>query len=349
MIIKNNKINENNINKMLNNLNFDFDDDKKKKKKQKNNFNNIMQINNNVNENNPNGNENFFSIIASRLQIWFNSITFIVKVIVVISMTFWALDLITINNVTYILANVPYYTIGYFQIWRLITGNLITTEFFSLLFAIIFWVSDGMIIEKQQGSTKYFIYFLIHSTIIQITYSLIYLFFIGISSKPINIYSSGLWCYIICEVTINCLVSPETKIYLLCIPYAIKAKFFPILILLIFFIFGGFELGIFIGVGYGFIYGFFLKKFLIIPDDTLIKIESTLFSSFLNLRGFIKMSETINSKQQPFIGNFIQNNENDSDAYSDDSYSNNNFKNKVKKSSPFIGKGITLGTDKGYK
>ena len=342
---------------MLNNFNFDFDDDKKKKKKQKkekNNFNNIMQINSNNNENNnyennSNGNENFFSLIATRLQIWFNSITFIVKVIVVFSMAFWALDLITIDTITYCLANVPYYTVGYFQIWRIITGNLITTGFFSLLFAIIFWVSDGMIIEKQQGSTKYFIYFLIHSTIIQITYDLIYLLFIGISSRPIYIYSSGLWCYIICEVTINCLVSPNTKIYLLCIPYAIKAKFFPILILFIFFIFGGFELGIFIAVGYGFIYGLFLKNYLIISDDMLLKIESILFSNFLNWRGFIKMSETISSKQQPFIGNFIQNNENESDTNSEDSDSNNNFQNKLKKFTPFMGKGITLGTDKGYK
>ena len=347
---------------MLNNFNFDDDDDKKKEKKNKNNFNNIMQINNYDNSDNynnynnynsPSNNnekENFCSFLFKRLTIWFNSITFIVRIIVVISMILWVLDLITIDYISFCLANIPYYTIGYFQIWRLITGNLITTGFFSLLLAIIFWVSDGMIIEKQQGSVKYFIYFLIHTTIIQVIYSLLYLFFIGISQKPNNFYSSGLWCYIICEVTINCLVSPDTKIYLLCVPYPIKAKYFPIIILFLFIIFGGFELGMLIGVVYGFLYGLFLKKYLVISDDKLKNLESNYFSSISNFGGFVRMSETSTSKQQPFIGNFTQNNNNeqqDSDSYSDDSDSHN-FQNKLKKFTPFMGKGITLGTNKGH-
>ena len=341
---------------MLNNLDFDFNDDKKKQKKQKKQYSNIIEINNNNDNydnsynNNYSEKENTCSLIITRLKIWFNSITFIVRMIVVISFTFWVLDLITIDYISYCLANVPYYTIGYFQIWRLVTGNLITTGFFSLLFAIIFWVSDGMIIEKQEGSVKYLIFFLIHTTIIQVIYVLLFFIFKGISTKPNYIYSSGLWCYIICEVTINCLVSPNTNIYLLCIPYAIKAKYFPILILIIFFIFGGLDLGMFIGVGYGFLYGFFLKNYLIIPDDKLNYLESNYFNSISNCEGFIKMSEISNSKQQPFIGNFTQKNnydQNDSDSYSDDSESNN-FQNKLKKFTPFIGKGVMLGTDKGH-
>ena len=339
---------------MLNNFNFDLDEGKKKKKKQKNNFNNIMQINsnlnNNNNENNINEKQDFCSLFFARLKMWFISITFIVKIMVFVSVILWILDLITVDYISFCLANIPYYTIGYFQIWRLITGNLIITGFFSLLFAIIFSASDGMIIEKQQGSTKYFIYFLIHSIIIQTIYDLLYLFFIGISNRPNYIYSNGLWSYIICEVTMNCLIYPDNKIYILFIPYAIRAKYFPILILFIFFIFAGFELGMLIGVIYGFLYGFYLKKYLIISDDVLIKIEEKFFVGSLNWKGFIKMNEINNSKQQPFIGNFTQNNNNelDSDSYSVDSDSNNP-QNKLKKFTPFIGKGITLGTDKGYK
>ena len=337
---------------MYNNFDFDFNKEKKKEKNSKK-FSNIIGLNNNENDYNRNDNnkkENFFSIIFESLKAWFNSITFTVRIIVVLSVMFWMLDLITIGYITFCFSNVPYYTIGYLQIWRLVTGNLITTGFFSLLFAIIFWVSDGMIIEKQEGSVKYLIFFLIHTTIIQVIYVLLFFIFKGISTKPNYIYSSGLWCYIICEVTINCLVSPNTNIYLLCIPYAIKAKYFPILILIIFLIFGGLDLGMFVGVGYGFLYGFFLKNYLIIPDDKLNYLESNYFNSISNCGGFIKMSEISNSKQQPFIGNFTQKNnydQNDSDSYSDDSESNN-FQNKLKKFTPFIGKGVMLGTDKGH-
>ena len=230
---------------MLNN--FDFDSNKEPKKKKGKHKNNNYENNTNAEY------QNFFSLIITTLKEWFNSITFIVKQIVAISIILWIIDLFTINYITYIFANVPYYSIGCFQIWRFITGNLITSGIFSLIFALIFWASDGKVVEKMKGSARYLIYFLLHSIIIQVFYALIYYFLINKNPPDKNnIRSTGLWCYIICEVTINCLISPESKIFLPFIPYAIKAKFFPIIILLIFFIFGGFDLGMFISVGYGF-------------------------------------------------------------------------------------------------
>ena len=201
---------------MLNNIDFDFNKESKKKK-EKNKKNQTL--------NNDNRRPlSIFSQIYTALKIWFNSITFMVKLIVIISIILWIIDLFTNNYITYIFANIPYYSIG-----------------------SIFWVSDGKVVEKMKGSLKYLIYFLIHSIIIQIFYSIIYYFLINknIPNKD-NIRSIGLWCYIICEVTMNCLISPESKIYLPFIPYPIKSKFFPIIILLIFFIFGGFDLGMFI-------------------------------------------------------------------------------------------------------
>ena len=130
---------------MYNNFDFDFNKEKKKEKNSKK-FSNIIGLNNNENDYNRNDNnkkENFFSIIFESLKAWFNSITFTVRIIVVLSVMFWMLDLITIGYITFCFSNVPYYTIGYLQIWRLVTGNLITTGFFSLLIAIIFWVSDA--------------------------------------------------------------------------------------------------------------------------------------------------------------------------------------------------------------
>jgi membrane associated rhomboid family serine protease len=204
---------------MLNNFDYDFNKESKKKKEK--------HRNNNYENNTDPQSQNFFSLIISTLKTWFNSITFMVKQIVAISIILWIIDLFTINYVTFIFANVPYYSIGYFQIWRFITGNLITSGIFSLIFALIFWVSDGKVVEKMKGSARYLIYFLIHSMIIQIFYALIYYFLINKKSPDKNnIRSNGLWCYIILEVTINCLVSPESNIFLPFIPYGIKAKFF---------------------------------------------------------------------------------------------------------------------------
>ena len=328
---------------MLNNIDFDFNKESKKKKKEK--------YQKNVYENNEiqsEPNNNFFSLIFSKLKIWFNSITFIVKQIVAISIILWIIDLVSFNYMTFIFSNVPYYSIGYFQIWRFITGNLITSGLFSLIFALIFWVSDGKTVEKMEGSAKYLIYFLIHSTIIQIIYALIY-YFLGDKTKPEKnyIHSTGLWIYIIAEVTINCLISPENKIYLPFIPYAIKSKFFPIIILLVFFIFGGFDLGMFIAVGYGFIYSFFLYKYLIISNESIINFEQKYLKYFFGYKGYIKLDDISPSdKKQAFLGNIMKNNIDNNRDYdleskddSDDSETSNPYNKNLKKFIPFTGKG----------
>ena len=326
---------------MLNNIDFDFNKESKKKKKK--------------NKNNQYGNDDerrpqsiFWQIFRS-LKTWFTSITFMVQQIVLISVIFWIIDLFTKNYMTFILANVPYYSIGCFQIWRFITGNLITSGLFSLIFALIFWVSDGKVVEKMKGSLKYLIYFLIHGIIIQIIYAIIYYFLINKNSpNKDNIRSIGLWCYIICEVTMNCLISPESKIFLPFIPYPIKSKFFPIIILLIFFIFGGFDLGMFIAVGYGFIYSFFISKYFEINNDYIINFENKYLRCLFRYKGYIQIDDIDTDKKQAFIGKMIKNNidnnkDNESEGDSDDSDSSNPYNKNLKKFIPFTGKGVKLG------
>ena len=328
---------------MLNNFDYDFNKESKKKKEK--------HSNNNYENNTDPQSQNFFSLIISTLKTWFNSITFMVKQIVAISIILWIIDLFTINYVTFIFANVPYYSIGYFQIWRFITGNLITSGIFSLIFALIFWVSDGKVVEKMKGSARYLIYFLIHSMIIQIFYALIYYFLINKKSPDKNnIRSNGLWCYIILEVTINCLISPESNIFLPFIPYAIKAKFFPIIILMIFFIFGGFDLGMFIAVGYGFIYSFFLYKYLEINIEFIINFENKFLRCFFGYKGYIQIDDISTDKKQAFIGkmmnkNYDNNIDYESEGDSDDSDTSNPYNKKLKKFIPFAGKGTKLGGD----
>lgn len=328
---------------MLNNFDYDFNKESKKKKEK--------HRNNNYENNTDPQSQNFFSLIISTLKTWFNSITFMVKQIVAISIILWIIDLFTINYVTFIFANVPYYSIGYFQIWRFITGNLITSGIFSLIFALIFWVSDGKVVEKMKGSARYLIYFLIHSMIIQIFYALIYYFLINKKSPDKNnIRSNGLWCYIILEVTINCLISPESNIFLPFIPYAIKAKFFPIIILMIFFIFGGFDLGMFIAVAYGFIYSFFLYKYLEINSEFIINFENKFLRCFFGYKGYIQIDDISTDKKQAFIGkmmnkNYDNNIDYESEGDSDDSDTSNPYNKKLKKFIPFAGKGTKLGGD----
>jgi len=330
---------------MLNNFDFDFNgESKKKKEKHKNNENGYDDNN----SENLSGQENIFALIITKLKIWFNSITFTVKQIVAISIILWIIDLFTANYITFIFANVPYYSIGYFQIWRFITGNLITSGIFSLIFVLIFWVSDGKVVEKIKGSARYLIYFLLHCFIIQSISALIYYFFINKNLPDRKeIRSNGLWTYIIWEVTINCLISPESKIFLPFIPYPIKSKYFPIIILFIFFIFGGLEIGPFIAVIYGFLYSFFLQRFLEIKDESINNFENKYFRCFFGFKGYIQIDDVSTDKKQLFLSNMMKHNidnnrDYDSDGDSDDSNNSNPYNKKLKKFVPFTGKGVKL-------
>lgn len=291
--------------------------------------------------------KSFLNSLKERFINWFNSITFTIKMVLVISFILWALNLLTLGTISFALTNFPYYSIYYFQIWRFLTSVLMITSIFSLIFAAIFWVSDGILVEKQQGSVKYFLFFFIHSFSIQLIYALILLIFTKVS-KPINYINDGIWSYIMCEVTIMCLVSPENIIYILFIPYPIKAKYYPFLILLMFIFFNGFDLHLFIGLGYGFLYGSVLKKYIDLSRNTIKTLENNIFNFISNWNGFVKLNDITSDNGQPFIGN---NNKSvlgdESESESDNSSSSEG--GIKKKFSPFIGKGVKLGTSLGQK
>ena len=324
------------------------------KQQKKNPKHNTSKSNNDTKNRNINNNQspNVFSQLSNSLVLWYNSLTFTIKVVVTLSVILWIFDLITLNTITNWLANVPYYSLNHCQFWRFITGNFITTGLFNFIFALIFWVSGGKIVEKQQGTVKYFIYFLINSTLVQIVYAVIYDIFTNDLKEPTKIVSNGIWAYIMCEVTLMCLIKPDNEIYLLCIPYPIKSKYFPIVILIIFIIIGGFEFDIFVGVGYGFLYGFIIKKYLVINDGLFKKWEIFYFQKFVGFKGFIKMSEISMAKEQPFIDQFggkTEDNQKDSDGESSDS-DGDSEKNGKNFFSDIGGKtGIALGNILGGK
>ena len=105
----------------------------------------------------------------------------------------------------------------------------------------------------------------------------------------------------------------------------------------------------FIAVAYGFIYSFFLNKYLIISDESIINFEQKYLKYFFGYKGYIKLDDISPSdKKQAFLGNIMKNNidnnkDNESEGDSDDSDSSNPYNKNLKKFIPFTGKGVKLG------
>ena len=232
-----------------------------------------------------------------KLVKFFSSIPLFIKCFFIITIVFYILNL-KLTFISYHLINVPAFTVLKFQIWRLITSVFITTNIFQIILAFFVWVKYASLLETSLGTIKYSLIFLVNTFCIQIFNLIIFSFFSVLSQKSFNTEkksqkNSGLWGIAMCEMTLLCVSNPESPMKLLLIPYTVKAKIYPIILVLLFFIVNYLEIDVEIisGVIYGFIYFYFLKTKLQISDIFVQKLEvSSGFKWLSNFKGFISVT-----------------------------------------------------------
>ena len=229
-------------------------------------------------------------------KIWLN-IPLFIKCYFIITIVLYILNL-KLTFISYFLINVPSYTILKFQIWRLITSVFITTNIFQIILAFFVWVKYASLLETSLGTIKYTLIFLLNTLCIQVFNIVIYSFFSLLNKKSFNSEikskkNSGLWGIVMCEMTLLCVSNPESPMKLLLIPYTVKAKIYPIILVLMFILVNYLEIDVEIisGVIYGFIYFYYLKTKLQISDTFVQKLEVNPFLKCLsNFKGFISVT-----------------------------------------------------------
>ena len=227
----------------------------------------------------------------------FSNIPLFIKCYFIITLVFYILNL-KLTFISYYLINVPTFTILRFQIWRLITSVFITTNIFQIILAFFVWVKYASLLETSLGTIKYTLIFLVNTFCIQVLNLLIYPFFSLVSKKSFNTEiksrkNSGLWGIVMCEMTLLCVSNPESPMKLLLIPYTVKAKIYPIILILMFILVNYLEIDVEIisGVIYGFIYFYYLKTKLQISDTFVQTLETNnAFKWLSNFKGFISVT-----------------------------------------------------------
>ena len=227
----------------------------------------------------------------------FSNIPLFIKCHFIITLVFYILNL-KLTFISYYLINVPTFTILRFQIWRLITSVFITTNIFQIILAFFVWVKYASLLETSLGTIKYTLIFLVNTFCIQVLNLLIYPFFSLVSKKSFNTEiksqkNSGLWGIVMCEMTLLCVSNPESPMKLLLIPYTVKAKIYPIILVLMFILVNYLEIDVEIisGVIYGFIYFYYLKTKLQISDTFVQTLETNnAFKWLSNFKGFISVT-----------------------------------------------------------
>ena len=227
----------------------------------------------------------------------FSNIPLFIKCYFIITIVFYILNL-KLTFISYYLINVPAFTILRFQIWRLITSVFITTNILQIILAFFVWVKYASLLETSLGTIKYTLIFLVNTFCIQVLNLIIYPFFSLVYKKSFNSEikskkNSGLWGIVMCEMTLLCVSNPESPMKLLLIPYTVKAKIYPIILVLMFILVNYLEIDVEVisGVIYGFIYFYYLKTKLQISDTFVQKLETNnRFKWLSNFKGFISVT-----------------------------------------------------------
>ena len=277
-----------------------------------------------------------------------DSMTYFIKLVICTTVILYLINFI-IPYVALLLADIPYFTIYYIQIWRLITAPFMTTNLFSVIFSVFFWFDKASKLEKEIGTIKYMLIFFMNSICIHLLYNLLMLLFSFIIGKEallwkvkgIYVRNEGLCPILLCDITLLCLSNPSENMQFRFFPCVIKAKYYPLVLFVLFTIISGFvfDFECLCGIGFGFLYFYFLKNRFNISNNFANKIGNSCLCRWMKTkRGFIDkgfLFTDVTSQVSNVINNTRNVNVNNNNL-------NNNNDNKTG-FTPFKGKGIAVG------
>lgn len=255
---------------------------------------------NTLNNNNQPSAQSVLSAYAAKVKETIINLPLFVKILPII-LTFFYILSIFFWQISFYMSNLPLYTIFHIQLWRLFTATLITTGIFNIIFALLFWMPIAIAIEKSMGTLPYIFLFSVNSLIIQILNTSILLLLMllfgnvmlemGYDITTRNVHCNGIWPILMMDITSLCLQFPNNTYTVLCLPWKLKAVFYPFILLLLFTLISGFQIDIIIGVGYGVIYHFLLKNRIQFSDNCISKIESSnVFKHIKSVKGYIALN-----------------------------------------------------------
>ena len=184
---------------------------------------------------------------------WCDSTPYVTRVsivgIIVVYILSW---FITLDR---ILANIPYFSLFYFEIYRLVLSPLVGNSILNVIIIMLFYPTMGARMENSIGSTNFvaLLGMISISTNILFVIICLLLYFSGYT-EAILWPCMGFWDIIFGLITIECLALPDLPRQLMFIPVNIPSKYFPLVLYAFFAIFNGpsmdFALSILVGAAY---------------------------------------------------------------------------------------------------
>ena len=191
---------------------------------------------------------------------------------------------------TYALSCIPYHTVFRFQLYRLITSSLLCTNALSLFFAFLSFGDTGRRLEHGLGSAAMGTLICTLSAMINASYATLSLLAYGMSGNNLSIAipnNSGFWPVLLAIIAIECSTAPIDSVRRLFGAYEIRTRYYPLLLLGLFTLFGGFHLAYGLGVAVGYAYGLGKLDRIKPGQDRLTQWENGVLQNFTSRQGWV--------------------------------------------------------------
>jgi membrane associated rhomboid family serine protease len=206
----------------------------------------------------------------------------------------WALSCFL--DLTYALANIPYFTITKFEIYRIFTSLFVCTSLLSLIFTYISFVETGKRLELSVGSTEFACLSLAIGILVNVLYIACAAVLDGLLGGQywFALPSFGIWTVLFGIVALECTKAPQGSVRKIFV-WTVPAIYYPFVLLAVFSVLGGFSLAhlISIGVGYGFGYGYLDK--IKVSSTTCKQWEESLLESMTHQDGWVLSNASLGS------------------------------------------------------
>ncbi len=231
--------------------------------------------------------------ILSAYETFRNETPLVTRYMITINAVSWVVGFFV--NPSLALNCIPFFTILKFEVYRILTSPLVCQSVLSLVFAYISFVDHGKRLEFSMGSTAFAYLMMVLAAVTNVTFLVVCFTLNGLSGEPAYLYmqSSGIWIILFGLISIECCKAPtgsKRRLFFCDVP----TIYYPLGLLGLFSLFGGFQLAYTISVGVGYAYGYGHLDFLKM-DARFKRWEDTVLSNFVQRDGWIAGSAATGS------------------------------------------------------
>lgn len=195
---------------------------------------------------------------------------------------------IFIDGLAFSLSNIPYFSLGKLELYRIIISPLICNNLISLAFAYFSFLDHGKRLEYSMGSAQFaYLFFLLGMGInvahIVLTYTLQ---LITADSSWIFVKASGIWTVLFPLIAIECVQAPSHSIRKLFM-WQVPTLYYPLILAGLFSLLGGYSVANWLALATGYAYGYGYLDFAKVSSARVKQWEETILANFARREGWV--------------------------------------------------------------